>query len=218
MDKEYPREAWRRLGKDCEARRGQLGYGFRQRDKFLADRGGPPPSLKMVARLERGERTSYPPATIASLEALYELAPGSFEAILGGGEGTPLPGTPGSAAPSLRPVPSLPPDDPGEMTDAEAEAWLRGLMAAAPPEDRNLHNLAGDTRLPVRDRVAGVAELLAFRRWVRDRKPGSDPAGDARLRSSLRIPEGFRNESADLCPCVPFRLPGAAPPGVGIDT
>jgi len=89
MDKAYPPEAWKRLGRELERRRGQLGYGFRQRENFLRDRGGPPPSLKMIARLERGERTSYPAATITALESLYGYAPGSFEAILEGREPVP---------------------------------------------------------------------------------------------------------------------------------
>ena len=89
MDKTYPPEAWRRLGKLLEQRRGQLGYGFRQREQFLTDRGGPPPSVKMLARLERGERTSYPEGTITLLESLYDYEPGSFEAVLDGGEPVP---------------------------------------------------------------------------------------------------------------------------------
>lgn len=86
MDKTYPPEAWRRLGKLLEQRRGQLGYGFRQREQFLRDRGGPPPSLKTLARLERGERTAYPDSTVTLLESLYGYEPGSFEAVLRGGE------------------------------------------------------------------------------------------------------------------------------------
>lgn len=90
MDNAYPHEAWRRLGKVLEMRRGQLGYGFRRREQFLQDRGGPPPSVKTLARLERGERADYPPATIARLESLYGYAPGSFEAILAGRDPVPL--------------------------------------------------------------------------------------------------------------------------------
>lgn len=85
MDSTHPPEEWRRLGQVCEERRGQLGYGYRQRQKFLKARGGiNPPSLKLIQRLELGERTSYPDETIAYLEALYGWEPGSFEAILQG--------------------------------------------------------------------------------------------------------------------------------------
>lgn len=107
MDSTYPPEAWKRLGKVLEARRGELGYGFRQREQFLRDRGGPPPSVKMIARLERGERTSYPASTVTLLESLYGYRPGSFEAVLNGGE-------PADAAAVLRilPVPDeAPPGD-----------------------------------------------------------------------------------------------------------
>lgn len=90
MDKTYPPEAWKRLGAVLEARRGQLGYGFRRREQFLQDRGGPPPSVKTLARLERGERASYPPATVARLESLYGYAPGSIDAILAGRDPVPL--------------------------------------------------------------------------------------------------------------------------------
>jgi hypothetical protein len=104
MDKEYPPDAWKRLGRELEARRGQLGYGFRQRGNFLRDRGGPPPSVKMLARLERGERTAYPPATVTLLEEMYGWAPGSFEAVLSGGEPV-LPGTPPPPAAAPAPAP-----------------------------------------------------------------------------------------------------------------
>lgn len=96
MDKTYPPDAWKHLGKVLERRRGQLGYGFRQRGEFLRAKGGPPPSAKMLARLERGERTAYPDSTLTLLESMYGYAPGSFEAILRGEEPVPLPGTPGS--------------------------------------------------------------------------------------------------------------------------
>lgn len=85
MDNTYPPEAWRRLGKALEKRRGQLGYGYRQRGNFLRDRNGTL-SAKTLARVERGERGDYPDATIAALEALYGYAPGSFAAILSGRE------------------------------------------------------------------------------------------------------------------------------------
>lgn len=89
MDSTHPPEEWRRLGQVCEERRGQLGYGHRQRQKFLKARGGiNPPSLKMIQRLELGERTSYPDETIAYLEALYGWEPGAFEAILQGRQPT----------------------------------------------------------------------------------------------------------------------------------
>jgi hypothetical protein len=81
----YPLESWRRLGGVLERRRGELGFGFRQRARFVDERGGGI-SLKTISRLEKGERPSYPPATIGKIEAMYQLSPGSVEAILMGEE------------------------------------------------------------------------------------------------------------------------------------
>jgi hypothetical protein len=118
MDKAYPPEAWKRLGEVLEIRRGQLGYGFRQREQFLRDRGGPPPSVKTLARLERGERDAYPPATLTRLESLYGYAPGSFEAVLAGGEPVPA----GEAA-APAPVSTVPRRDDDPRDDAAAHMF-----------------------------------------------------------------------------------------------
>ena len=85
MDNSHPAEAWGRLGKALEQRRGQLGYGYRQRGTFLRD-SGVNLSVKTIARLERGERGAYPDATIAAIESLYRVQRGSVEAVLCGGE------------------------------------------------------------------------------------------------------------------------------------
>jgi hypothetical protein len=81
----YPSESWLRLGHVLETRRGELGYGFRQRARFVEERGGKI-SVKTISRLEKGERGSYPPSTIGTVEAMYQLSPGSIEAILRGEE------------------------------------------------------------------------------------------------------------------------------------
>jgi hypothetical protein len=150
MDKTYPPEAWKRLGRALEARRGQLGYGFRQRGEFLADRGGPPPSVKMLARLERGERTTYPPVTVTRLESLYEMSPGSFEAILEGGEGRPL-------APALRAAPD---SRPGAAA-SPAEEILADLLASY-PDDPVVASLATQKRKAARVIVNEILEWLEF--------------------------------------------------------
>ena len=95
MDRTYPPDAWKRLGRALELRRLQLGYGFRKRGRFARDRGSPV-SVKTLSRLERGERDAYPDATIASVEALYGLAPGSIEISLKGGEFVILEDDPGT--------------------------------------------------------------------------------------------------------------------------
>lgn len=82
----YPFESWRRLGSVLERRRGELGYGFRQRARFVEERGSGRVSVKTISRLEKGERGSYPESTIGTIEVMYQLSPGSVEAILKGGE------------------------------------------------------------------------------------------------------------------------------------
>ena len=82
----YPCEAWLRLGRMLERRRGELGYGFRQRARFARERGGGQISVKTISRLEKGERDSYPESTVGTVESMYQWAPGSVESVLRGGE------------------------------------------------------------------------------------------------------------------------------------
>jgi hypothetical protein len=105
----YPRDAWERVGRLLERRRGELGYGFRQRARFAGERGAGTISVKTISRLENGERASYPQSTIGAAEAMYLWAPGSIECVLAGGEPTPIqlgPDTPSSPAVSLDAPPS----------------------------------------------------------------------------------------------------------------
>ena len=89
MDR-YPNEAWHRLGRLLERRRGELGYGYRQRARFVMERGGGMISVKTISRLENGERASYPESTVGTVEAMYQWSPGSVERVLTGGEPNPL--------------------------------------------------------------------------------------------------------------------------------
>ena len=82
----YPNEAWQRLGRMLERRRGELGYGFRQRVRFARERGGGTVSVKTISRFEKGERASYPESTVGTIEAMYQWSPGSVECVLMGGE------------------------------------------------------------------------------------------------------------------------------------
>jgi hypothetical protein len=82
----YSPEAWLRLGRMLERRRGELGYGFRQRARFARERGSGKISVKTISRLEKGERAYYPQSTLGAVETMYQWAPGSVESVLLGGE------------------------------------------------------------------------------------------------------------------------------------
>lgn len=86
----YPHEAWQRLGRALERRRGELGYGFRQRGRFVRERSAGMISVKTISRLEKAERNSYPESTIGAVEVMYQWAPGSIDSVLQGGEPDPL--------------------------------------------------------------------------------------------------------------------------------
>jgi|SRR5215472_7607469 len=89
----YSYDAWLRLGRLLERRRGELGYGFRQRARFARERAedrGARLSVKTISRLEKGQRSSYPESTLGSIEAMYQWSPGSIETVLRGGEPNPL--------------------------------------------------------------------------------------------------------------------------------
>jgi hypothetical protein len=100
----YPFESWRRLGRMLERRRGELGYGFRQRARFARERGGSKISVKTISRLEKGERDSYPESTVGAVEAMYHWSPGSVELVLMGGEPSALPA---AARPVGNPITSM---------------------------------------------------------------------------------------------------------------
>jgi hypothetical protein len=82
----YSPEAWLRLGRMLERRRGELGYGFRHRARFARERGGGKISVKTISRLEKGERDYYPESTVGTIETMYQWASGSIESVLLGGE------------------------------------------------------------------------------------------------------------------------------------
>lgn len=178
----YPPDAWKRLGAALERRRAQLGYGYRQREDFLRARGGPPPSVKTIGRIERGERAAYPESTISRLEQMYGVEPGSFEAVLRGGELAPSPGTPSAPlAPGMSPSPA----------DGEPDSAFRAFAADEPepgsPEDRGAWALfpdPGDVALRWLWRTPGATEqerieLIEVVRKSRRGSAGGPPAESA---------------------------------------
>jgi hypothetical protein len=134
MDK-FPHEAWMRLGKSLERRRGQLGYPFRRRKEFAEGKGL---SARTLSRLEHAERDAYPDDTIALAEAIYQWQPGSAELVLRGGDPVPLPGTPGAAGPPhvLSPPYQRILDDP-DLSDEHKAAHLRLAGELARRDERN---------------------------------------------------------------------------------
>lgn len=157
MDSKYPPEAWQRLGKALERLRGEQGYSYRQRPAFLADRADPDrrPSLKMIERLERGKRASWPDSTVALLEAMYWLAPGSFKGFLDADAS----GDAAAAAAALRIVPATP--APGDRT----EQVIHRILHASEHDLRVLRVMDGATNsdgalLPWPDRLHMMEQWL----------------------------------------------------------
>jgi hypothetical protein len=165
----YPHEAWQRLGRALERRRGELGYGFRQRGRFSRELGGGRISVKTISRLEKGERGSYPQATVGAAEAIYRWAPGSFEAVLRGGDPDPLPvAGPGGRRPAAGGEHG--PPTPGERL----ASWVYVRMRALGRADADIHQFIAAEGLPrepttlsavqriVAATGASVAEVLAL--------------------------------------------------------
>jgi hypothetical protein len=165
----YPHEAWQRLGRALERRRGELGYGFRQRGRFTREQGGGRISIKTISRLEKGERASYPQATVGAAETIYQWAPGSFEAVLRGGEPRPLAVRP--ASPRRNPLTTeRAPPTPGERI----ASWVYVRMRELGRAEDDIHQFLADEGLPrepttlsavqriVAVTGASVAEVLAL--------------------------------------------------------
>jgi hypothetical protein len=138
----YPNEAWRRLGRMLERRRGELGYGFRQRARFARERGSGMISVKTISRLENGERASYPESTIGTVEAMYQWSPGSVERVLTGGEPNPqLPGPAPDRNPITNPLAS---PTPGERM----ATWVYVRMKQRGYGDEVIHQFLDAEGLP----------------------------------------------------------------------
>lgn len=190
----YSSEAWGRLGRMLERRRGELGYGFRQRSRFARERGGGMISVKTISRLENGERASYPESTIGTVEAMYQWSAGSVERVLAGGE-------PGALllalAPDRNPITAeFASPTPGERM----ASWIYVRMKQHGYGDDVIHDFLDAEGLPrepstvaaVR-RIANVtgataAEVLALL--------GVEDGGSRRIRPPLLDDDGERTESA----------------------
>lgn len=87
MGTERP-EDWKRLGRALAARRGALRRSWgRSRSQFAKDVDI---SYRTISAIERGEKSNYGAALLASIERAYGWAPGSIESVLNGQDPTPL--------------------------------------------------------------------------------------------------------------------------------
>lgn len=121
----YGAEAWERLGRLLIAARAALGYGGRKRLKFARDRGV---SDRLIADIELARRQNFDGATLAHLEVVYELQPGTITRVLEGGESAAAKGadsqqrevkTLSVTVPNSKAVVLIPVDE--EMTESERE-------------------------------------------------------------------------------------------------
>jgi hypothetical protein len=93
MDKSHQPDIMVTLGRSLLLRRMQLGYGERQRRRFLDERGPTSVDYKTIARLEQGAGHVPDKVTSAEVESLYGLAPGSFRDSIVTGNLVPAPVT-----------------------------------------------------------------------------------------------------------------------------
>jgi hypothetical protein len=152
----YPLDAWQRLGRALERRRGELGYGFRQRDRFAREQGGGRISVKTISRLEKGERGAYPESTIGTVEAIYQWASGSFDCVLRGGEPDPLVAAP--AGRKRNPIATgSAPLTPGERITS----WVYVRMRQLGYPDSDIHEFIASEGLPREPTTLSAVQRLA---------------------------------------------------------
>ena len=153
MDR-YAPDAWRRLGRLLERRRGELGYGFRQRARFVRDSGGGLISVKTISRLENGERDSYPESTVGTVEAIYRWSAGSLESVLRGGDPIPLPSQP--AARDVLTNPEVPPS-----VGERIAGWVYVRMRQRGHSDDVIHDFLDAEGLPGEPTTVSAVKRIA---------------------------------------------------------
>ena len=191
----YPYAAWVRLGHVLERRRGELGYGFRQRARFAKERGSGKISVKTISRLEKGERDSYPESTIGTVEAMYQWAAGSVESVLRGGEPNAFVVAP---PPGRNPITSpYAPPTAGERL----ASWVYVRMRERGYTEAAIHQFLDDegfprepSTVPAVKRIseatgATVAEVLALL--------GVEDIGARRILRPIAPPDGARAANGD---------------------
>lgn len=152
----YASESWLRLGNLLERRRGELGYGFRQRARFVRERGAGRISVKTISRLEKGERDSYPESTIGTIEAMYQWSPGSVEAVLTGGEPNVILLAPPAAGRNPITSPYTPPT-PGERL----ASWVYVRMRQRGHADNSIHEFLDAEGFPREPTAVAAVRRIA---------------------------------------------------------
>jgi hypothetical protein len=142
MKDTYTSDAWQRLGRMLQRRRGELGYGFRQRARFVEQRGSSKISVKTISRLENGERDSYPESTIGTVEAMYQWSAGSIESVLTGGEPNALIVSPPS---SRNPITS---EDAPPTAGERLASWIYVRMSARGADDAAIFKFLDEEGFP----------------------------------------------------------------------
>ena len=161
----YPSEAWERLGRMLERRRGELGYGFRQRARFVQERGARMISVKTISRLENGERDSYPESTVGTVEAIYGWSPGSVESVLNGGEPTSIqPATPASASRDPLTNPDAPP-----TVGERIASWVYVRMRQRGYTEDDIHEFLAHEGLPREPTTISAVSSSFLTIWIAPR-------------------------------------------------
>lgn len=86
MPQNQQKENWRELGRQLAERRRQLGYGdFRDRARFVRERGQGRVSYRTIQRFENGERAAYPAETKRAVAEIYGVTEQSLRDVIDGG-------------------------------------------------------------------------------------------------------------------------------------
>lgn len=202
----YPFESWLRLGNMLERRRGELGYEFRQRARFVKERGAGRISVKTISRLEKGERGSYPESTIGTVEAMYQWSPGSVASVLMGGEPNAVIVAP---SPAGNPITSpYTPPTPGERL----ASWVYVRMKQRGASDESIYEFLDAEDFPrepttvsavrriVEATGATVAEVLALL--------GVEDINSRRILRSIDVAEATGSEPDEAVPLGGTRAEG----------
>jgi hypothetical protein len=132
-----PDAQWERLGELLLQRRAQLDPRYGRRTRFTAERHL---DYRIAYEVEKARRHNFGDGTLASIEAAYELAPGSIMRTVAGGpleprrDSDPAPDTL-SGAGSLTAPPAVAsgdaavPDEREELRDLLAQAELEARVA-----------------------------------------------------------------------------------------